>query len=98
MRTRYIISYDIANPRRLRRVHRKMKDYGTPVQYSVFLCDFSAPEKVLLIEALMPLLHQREDQVLIINIGSATGRARDVIQSLGRAFDSTSQECLAVII
>lgn len=98
MRTRYIVAYDIANPQRLRRVHRKMKDYGAPVQYSVFLCDFSASEKILLIEALTPLLHQREDQVLIINIGASAGRGRDVIESLGRAFDSAFQENLAVVI
>ncbi len=33
----WIVCYDIADPRRLVRVHRQMKRYGVPVQYSVFL-------------------------------------------------------------
>lgn len=98
MRTRFIVSYDIANPRRLQKVHRKMKDFGEPLQYSVFLCDFSPPEKVLLIEALTPLINNREDQILLINIGASTGRGQNVIESLGRDFDRTYQNPAAVII
>ncbi|MBT8763528.1 CRISPR-associated endonuclease Cas2 [Desulfohalobiaceae bacterium Ax17] len=34
-----VVTYDIADPKRLNRVHRLLKDYGVPVQYSVFECD-----------------------------------------------------------
>lgn len=33
----WLISYDIANPRRLSRLHRFLVKTATPVQYSVFL-------------------------------------------------------------
>ena len=33
----WLIAYDIADPRRLARVHRHLKRYAIPVQYSVFV-------------------------------------------------------------
>jgi len=35
----FLIAYDIANPKRLIRVHRCLKSYGLPVQYSVFTAE-----------------------------------------------------------
>ena len=33
----YLIGYDITSPRRLQRVHRAMKKFGCPIEYSIFL-------------------------------------------------------------
>ena len=85
MRSTYIVSYDISDPKRLRRVYRKMRGFGDPLQYSVFRCQLSPVERILLIEALTPLLNHREDQVMLIDIGPADGRALNVIQTLGRS-------------
>ena len=37
----YIISYDICDPKRLRKVHRVVKEYAMALQYSVFIAPFS---------------------------------------------------------
>lgn len=37
-----LISYDIGDPARLRRMHEFLKDYGISTQKSVFECDISA--------------------------------------------------------
>jgi CRISPR-associated protein Cas2 len=98
MRTRYIVSYDIADPKRLRSVHRTMRGYGSPLQYSVFRCDLSPSERVLLIEALTPIINHREDQVMLIRLGPADGRACESIETLGRALDDEHDDRVAVIV
>lgn len=43
-RRRYLISYDISDPKRLRSTFNLMKGYGKWLQYSVFVCDLSKAE------------------------------------------------------
>lgn len=98
MRIRYIVSYDISDPKRLRRVFRTMKGFGDPLQLSVFRCDLSASERVLLIEALSKVINHREDQVMIIDIGPVDGRGEDRIETIGRAMESNHLDRIAVIV
>lgn len=44
----HLISYDVRDPKRLRKVAKKLEGYGTRVQYSVFRCrlDQQALEKL----------------------------------------------------
>jgi len=37
-RIRYLVSYDISNPKRLRKVARSLEGFGVRLQYSVFEC------------------------------------------------------------
>lgn len=97
MRNRYVVSYDISDAKRLRRVHRLMRGYGTPLQYSVFQCDLSQSERILLIEALTPIIHHREDQVMLINLGPTQGRGCESIEVMGRPREEQENE-LAVIV
>ena len=97
MRTSYLVSYDIADDKRLRRVHRTMRGFGEPLQYSVFRCVLSPAERILLLEALTPLLNHREDQVMLINLGPADGRGAECIETVGRAL-AVKPERLAVIV
>jgi CRISPR-associated protein Cas2 len=34
----YVICYDITEPKRWRRVYKKLKGYGRRLQYSIFRC------------------------------------------------------------
>jgi len=40
----YLIGYDITDDKRLQRIHRRMINFATPIQYSVFLFDRSEEE------------------------------------------------------
>jgi CRISPR-associated protein Cas2 len=97
MRMCYIVAYDIADPKRLQRVHRTMRGYGDPLQYSVFRCMLSPSERVLLIEALTPIINHREDQIMLINLGPADGRAQTSFETLGRTLPSELDR-VAVIV
>ncbi|MCY0878225.1 MAG: CRISPR-associated endonuclease Cas2 [Firmicutes bacterium] len=79
-----MVAYDIANPTRLRKVFQAMRGFGDPIQLSIFLCDLSATERVLLSIKLNELIHHREDRVLIVNLGPSTGSSTDRIDIMGR--------------
>jgi len=84
MRNAYIVSYDISDPKRLRKVFKTMNGFGDRIQYSVFRCELSASDKVRMKAKLDPLIHHTEDQILIVDIGSAPGRSDKCVESLGR--------------
>lgn len=72
MRSYYIVSYDIADPTRLRRVHRTLRDFGDGIQLSVFACQLTEKDRAVLECRLLEIIHQREDQVLFVKLGPVT--------------------------
>jgi len=95
-RKRYVVSYDIGDDKRLRRVYKAMRGFGDHVQLSVFICELSAREKAEMIATLVPLIHHEVDQILIADLGPAEGRGSTCISSLGRPF--TCPERHAIIV
>lgn len=59
----YLVAYDIADPKRLARVHRVLKQQGLPVQYSVFTVALKRKAMLRLLERVNALINQREDDV-----------------------------------
>ena len=59
----FVIGYDIANPRRLQRVHRAMCAMATPLEYSVFLLVGTARTRDACLAAISALIDPREDDV-----------------------------------
>ena len=90
MRHRYLVCYDVTDPKRLARIYKKLKGFGDSVQYSVFICDLSPKERALLAMALIEILNLKEDRALIVDIGPAEGRGQECFTMLGkpRAFPS----------
>ncbi len=58
-----LVVYDISNNRRRRKLHNKLKDFGTPVQYSVFECLLSAAELQRMKTAVQKIIKPRLDSV-----------------------------------
>lgn len=68
-RRRYLVAYDIADPSRLRMVHRIVKDHGQSLQYSVFLCDLSPAELTGLKWKLGDVIAHALDSVFFLDLG-----------------------------
>jgi CRISPR-associated protein Cas2 len=67
-RRRFLIAYDISDPKRLRRVCKTMEEYGDRLQYSVFICDLSRTELIHTRAAVERHMNLAEDSVLIIDL------------------------------
>jgi CRISPR-associated protein Cas2 len=69
-RRRYLIAYDIADPRRLRQVCALMEEHGERLQYSVFLCDLTPAERAELETAVTHVMTLAEDSIVEIDLGA----------------------------
>lgn len=85
-RTRYLVSYDIANPKRLRRVARLLEGFGSRLQFSVFECPLDPLRLALVKAALAEQINHDEDQVLFVSLGPAAAEASLSIEALGKAY------------
>lgn len=68
-RARYLVAYDISDPRRLRAVHKVVRGFGDSMQYSVFVCDLTTAERYQLVAALIDVIDRRADRVAIVTLG-----------------------------
>ena len=82
-RTRYLLTYDISDPRRLRRVHAVAKTYGYQLQYSVFICDLDPVRLVALERDLGDVIHHRQDRISIFDLGAPGGRGIECVRQMG---------------
>lgn len=62
-KTKYLICYDIANPKRLQKVHRTICKHAFMVQYSVYLADMTKVQCDALLIELASIIHKREDDI-----------------------------------
>jgi CRISPR-associated protein Cas2 len=90
MRTRYIVTYDIADAKRLRRVYKTMQGAGTHLQLSVFRCDLTDRQRETLKLGLAEIITPSEDQVLFIELGPSESRSAERIVALGKPYSEPS--------
>jgi CRISPR-associated protein Cas2 len=96
MRTTYLVCYDIADPKRLRRVFNTCYNFGDHLQFSVFECDLNPSEKIELELALSTIINHDEDQVLFVGLGPSEGRGDRVISALGLPYKKLDAPCYVV--
>ncbi len=84
MRNVYLVCYDVADEKRLRKTYKKMCGFGDPLQYSVFRCELSPTERQLVKEALWSILNWNEDRVILVDLGPAGRRGDECIELWGK--------------
>jgi CRISPR-associated protein Cas2 len=91
----YLVCYDIADPKRLRRVASACEDFGRRRQKSVFLCRLAAVDLVRLRARLYDIVSLTEDQVLFIPLCE---RCAGKIEALGRPTEPAGAHDVVVVV
>ena len=88
MRNAYIVTYDICDPKRLRKVFQTLRGWGEHLQLSVYECHLSKMDLARVKAELHEIIHHDEDQVLFIDLGPVEGRGDRVISAIGKSYSS----------
>ena len=91
----YLVCYDIADPKRLRKVATTCEDFGYRKQFSVFLCRLGATDFVRLRTRLYDLIDLAEDQVLFLPV---CNKCESGIEAIGRPTDPPDAKDVVVVI
>jgi len=90
------VTYDIADPGRLRKIFSLMRGFGESIQYSVFMCELSPKEKAILVTSLHEAINHNEDRIMVIDIGSIEIAAFERIEFIGKVIEITNRECIII--
>ena len=96
MRTTYLVCYDVADAKRLRKVFKTCGNFGDHLQFSVFECDLNLRERTKMERELSDVIKKDEDQVLFVSLGPSEGRGDRVIASLGLPYARFDAPCYVV--
>ena len=96
MRNTFLVTYDICDDKRLRRVFKTMRDFGDHLQYSVFECQFTPVDLARCRDALKQIINHGEDQVLFVDLGPVEGRGDRVITARGLPYSPLDAPCFVV--
>lgn len=91
----YLVTYDIADDKRWRRIWKIMNGYGEWLQLSVFQCRLNRRRHAQLVADLDETLDHGQDHVLLMDLGPADNVSPKVI-SLGRNFNAIERQAVIV--
>ncbi len=80
----YLVTYDISDQRRWRRIYRIMRGFGDHLQLSVFRCVLSESQRARFLDAVERTIKPTEDQVIVVPLGAAASGTAWRAFALGR--------------
>lgn len=91
----YIVTYDISDQKRWRRVFKIMKGYGQWLQLSVFQCRLTARRRADMAARLDRSIKSSDDHIIIVDVGPAD-RIDPRVESLGKTFQLARREAIII--
>ncbi len=91
----YLVTYDISDPKRWRRIFNLMKGYGHWLQLSVFQCRLTARRRAEMTIRLEESLKPTEDHILILDMGPAD-KIKPRVESLGKSYEAPTRQATIV--
>jgi CRISPR-associated protein Cas2 len=89
----YLFTYDISDPKRLRKVFKTLVSYGMHRQLSVFICELTEKKKILLLRKLRELIDPAGDQVLFVPLCHHCAKG---VSTIGQPMEPLKQDCLII--
>ena len=65
-------------------MHQVARDFGDPLQYSLFVCDLTRAELIRLRTRLLAQIHLDVDSIAIFDLGEPTGRGVRCTEFIGK--------------
>ena len=91
----YLVTYDISDPKRWRRIFKLMKGYGHWLQLSVFQCRLTARRRAEMTIRLEESMKPTEDHILILDMGPAD-KIKPRVESLGKGYEPPTRQAIIV--
>lgn len=91
----YVVTYDIGDDKRWRRVFKLMNGYGRWLQLSVFQCRLTARRRAKMARRLEEIIRNDSDHVLILDLGPAD-KIDPRVESLGKSFQPVKRSAVVI--
>ncbi len=91
----FMVTYDISDQRRWRRVFKALHGYGEWLQLSVFQCRLSRRRRAELETQLRELVKNGEDHILLIDVGPAD-KIELAMESIGKTFSKMERKATVI--
>lgn len=91
----YLVTYDIRDPKRWRKVFRLMNGYGEWLQLSVFQCRLSRRRHAEMLQLLDGAIARQTDALLVIDLGPAE-KVKPRVTTLGGKFEPVARQPVIV--
>lgn len=88
-----VVVYDISNDKRRTKLHNKLKDFGIPIQYSVFECLLTTPEISKMKQEVRKITKPRLDHVRFYTLCT---ECKGKVEIIGRS-EVTSEVDVVVV-